>query len=80
MRHLRFVLVILAVLFVLPVITAAQSVASLTGVVMDVSGAVVPGASIKLTNTRTGASLFAKTAGDGIATGSSTFRPGRATP
>jgi Carboxypeptidase regulatory-like domain/TonB-dependent Receptor Plug Domain len=65
MRNLRLLPVILAALFVFAVIAAAQSVASITGVVTDTSGAAVPGASIKVTNTRTGADFFTKTAGDG---------------
>ncbi|MFZ0979430.1 MAG: carboxypeptidase regulatory-like domain-containing protein [Candidatus Acidiferrales bacterium] len=65
MRDLKLALVILVALLILPVVAIAQSVASITGVVTDASGAVVPGASIKVTNTQTGASLFGKTADDG---------------
>lgn len=65
MRNLRFLLVILAALLFLPVIAMAQSVASITGVVTDQSGATVPGASIKLVDTRTGEPHYTKTAGDG---------------
>jgi Carboxypeptidase regulatory-like domain len=65
MRQFRVLPVILAVLSVLPGIAKAQSVASITGVVTDASGASVPGASIKLVDTRTGQAYFAKTAGDG---------------
>ncbi len=43
----------------------AQNVASVTGVITDNTGAAVPGASVKLTNTRTGTNYFGRTAGDG---------------
>lgn len=65
MRDLRLLPVILAALLVFPVIVVAQSVASLTGVVTDSTGATVPGASIKVVDTRTGDTHYAKTAGDG---------------
>jgi len=65
MRLVRLLPVILAAILAFPLMVAAQSVASLTGVVTDSSGAAVPGASIKVTNTQTGASLFGKTTGDG---------------
>jgi hypothetical protein len=65
MRNLKLSAVILAVLFVFPMIAAAQSVASITGVISDASGATVAGASIKVTNTQTNTSYFGKTAGDG---------------
>jgi len=59
------VLLVLVTLGLLPAITQAQNVASITGVVTDASDAVVPGASVKLVDTRTGTTYFAKTAGDG---------------
>lgn len=65
MRQLKLLPVILAALLVLPMIAMAQSVASVTGVVTDTSGAAVPGASIKLVDTQTGTAYYAKTAGDG---------------
>ena len=65
MRQLRLLPLLLAALLVLPMIAMAQSVASVTGVVTDTSGAAVPGASIKLVDTRTGTAYYAKTAGDG---------------
>ena len=65
MRQLRLLPFLLAALLVLPTIAMAQSVASVTGVVTDTSGAAVPGASIKLVDTRTGTTYYAKTAGDG---------------
>ncbi|MGA3293286.1 MAG: TonB-dependent receptor [Candidatus Acidiferrales bacterium] len=43
----------------------AQGMASLTGTISDTAGAAVPGASVKLQDTRTGTNYFAKTAGDG---------------
>lgn len=68
MRSTRLVLFLLAVLLAFPIFTKAQNaqnVASLTGVVSDSTGAAVPGASVKLTDTRTGGNYFGKTAGDG---------------
>ena len=65
MRNVRFFVAILLALLVIPAIAKAQNVASVTGSVTDASGAAVPGASVKLTDTRTGDSHFAKTAGDG---------------
>lgn len=65
MRKCGFLLAVAFALSAFPIVSTAQSVASITGVVTDTSGAVVPGASIKVTNTQTGASLFGKTAGDG---------------
>ncbi|HXX18480.1 MAG TPA: carboxypeptidase-like regulatory domain-containing protein [Candidatus Acidoferrum sp.] len=59
------VLLVLVTLGLLPAITQAQNVASITGVATDASDAVVPGASVKLVDTRTGTTYFAKTAGDG---------------
>jgi len=51
----------------LPTLLQAQvsGAASITGVVTDQSGSVLPGASIKLVDTRTNAEYFAKTSGDG---------------
>ncbi len=65
MRHAKLVLAFVAFLLAVPGISRAQNVASINGVVTDSSGAAVPGASIKLTDTRTGTSYYAKTAGDG---------------
>jgi Carboxypeptidase regulatory-like domain len=48
-----------------PSIARAQATATLTGLVTDQTGATVPGASIKVTDPRTGSSYFSKTAGDG---------------
>jgi hypothetical protein len=65
MRNWIFVAFVLAVLCLVPTVTNAQSVASVTGTVTDTSGAAVPGASIILMDTRTNNSYFGKTAGDG---------------
>ena len=48
-----------------PSIAKAQANATITGLVTDQSGAAVPGASIKVTDTRTGSDYFGKTSGDG---------------
>jgi carboxypeptidase family protein len=53
------------VFFLVPSVAHAQANASITGLVTDQSGAVVPGASIKVTNASTGSNYFGKTAGDG---------------
>ncbi len=45
---------VLALFFVMPTFLAAQDVASITGVVTDPSGAVVPGVEVTLTNPQTG--------------------------
>ena len=65
MRKCGFSLVLVLALFAFPIAAVAQSVASITGIVTDATGAVVPGASVKLTNTQTGLSYFTKTSGDG---------------
>ncbi len=66
MRNWIFVaFALLLVLCVVPAVTNAQSVASVTGTVIDNSGAAVPGASIVLIDTRTNNSYFGKTASDG---------------
>lgn len=66
-KQLRIVVFLAALLCAFPVLTRAQATgtAAVTGVVTDNSGAVVPGASIKLVDTRTNAEYFGKTAGDG---------------
>jgi len=64
-KRISAVLLILAFASILPILTQAQSVASVTGVVTDSSGAVVPGATIQVTDTRTNTSYFGKTSGDG---------------
>ena len=64
-NRIFFAVLALAILCALPIVTKAQGQASVTGVVTDVTGAVVPGASVKLVDTKTNASYFGKTAGDG---------------
>ena len=51
----------LALLLGIPTLSAAQDVASLTGVVTDASGAVVPDVSVKLLDTKTNTSYEANT-------------------
>lgn len=53
MRHAMSKLFALALLLVIPALMCAQEVASVTGTVTDTTGAVVPGVSVKLVNTRT---------------------------
>jgi hypothetical protein len=70
-RRIRLAGVLLALIVtvaatcLLPSIAHAQSISTVTGTVSDTSGAAVPGASIKLIDTRTNAAYFGKTAGDG---------------
>jgi hypothetical protein len=54
-------LLVLALVFVAPTFLAAQDVASITGVVTDPSGAVVPGVGVNLTNPQTSVSYTAVT-------------------
>ena len=65
MSKTKSAFLVLLAFFFISIATKAQSVASLTGTVTDNAGATVPGASVKLVDTRTGTSYFAKTAGDG---------------
>jgi len=55
------ILLMLALLCGVPTFVSAQDVASLTGVVTDPSGAVVPDADVKLLDTKTNTSFAAKT-------------------
>ena len=66
-NRICIVFLMLAVLLIFPIVSHGQATgtASVTGVITDATGAVVPGASIKVTDTRTGSDYFAKTAGDG---------------
>ncbi|HVO80276.1 MAG TPA: carboxypeptidase regulatory-like domain-containing protein [Terriglobales bacterium] len=62
MKSMKFaVLALLALSLCLPVGLFAQEVASLTGVVSDKTGAVLPGATLKLLDTRTNTSYEATT-------------------
>src|SRR5579863_8621955 len=65
MRTRILAVLALAVLGLVPSFARAQSTSTLTGIVTDQSGALVPGASIKVIDTRTGTPYFGKTAGDG---------------
>jgi hypothetical protein len=65
MRSFRFLFAIFAAMFVFAGLAGAQGLASLTGTVIDSTGAAVSGATVTLTNTRTGASYNTKTASDG---------------
>ncbi len=67
LRSVKFsVVVFLAFLLVLPYTLSAQQVAGLTGVVTDNTGAVVPGVTVKLTNTETGAEYTTTTNDVGV--------------
>lgn len=57
---------VVAVLFLLVAVARAQSTASLSGTVMDSSGAVVPGAQIELTNEASKAQWHSKSNGQGF--------------
>ena len=60
MKSMRIaVFAVLALSLCLPVVLSAQEVASLTGVVSDKTGAVLPGATLKLLDTRTNTSYEA---------------------
>src|SRR4051794_10177815 len=60
MRRVAFLIVLLLIL-TLSQMAFAQELASLTGVVADRTGAVVPDADVRLTDTKTNASYAAKT-------------------
>jgi hypothetical protein len=60
-----FAIAALSILFVFPVGLKGQALTSLNGTVTDPSGAVVPGASLLLLNTETGAKREAKSDGAG---------------
>jgi len=66
-KRVYVVLFLVLVLCALPTLLQAQGTgtASITGVVTDQSGSVLPGASIKIVDTRTNAEYFGKTSGDG---------------
>jgi Carboxypeptidase regulatory-like domain/TonB dependent receptor-like, beta-barrel len=65
MSRMRPFLLVLFAIFAFSMATDAQSVASLTGTITDTAGASVPGATIKLQDTRTGNIYTATTGSDG---------------
>jgi Carboxypeptidase regulatory-like domain len=64
-RHSRFFCILLLIFGFFSVRTHGQDVASITGVVTDSTGGTVSGVSIRLVDTRTGASYTAVTGEDG---------------
>jgi hypothetical protein len=66
MRKFIYCLVILAFAFVLPDVTQAQTKGSLSGVVTDSAGAVVPGASVTVKNNETNVVRTATTSDNGV--------------
>jgi hypothetical protein len=62
------VLVLLIALFVVTLAAHAEVGGKITGVVKDQTGSVMPGASVLVTNTQTGAKLTATTGPDGVFT------------
>lgn len=64
----RFFAVIIALALLLPAALFAQEVASVTGVVTDTTGAVVPGVNVTLVNTGTNATYQGVTNGAGVYT------------
>ena len=67
--------VLAALLLVVPVAAAQQETATMTGEVTDASGAVVPGATVTVTNVATGISVKTEANDDGVYTVPS-LRPG----
>jgi hypothetical protein len=61
----QFVLFALLLMVLLPLGARAQEVASLTGIVTDPSGAVLPGVTVKLQDSKTGTRYETKTNSDG---------------
>ena len=66
MRKFIFCLAVLAFAFTLPVAIQAQTKGSLSGTVTDATGAVVPGASVTLSNAATGTSVKTTTGDNGV--------------
>lgn len=62
----NILLTISLLLMMFPVIVSAQAVSGVTGVVTDTAGAVVPGVTVVLTDTKTSKELTTKTNGDGV--------------
>jgi len=65
MRRLLTKIVVLVLALSFPALLKAQNVASMTGVVTDSSGAIVPGADVTLVNTTTGTTYHATTNSSG---------------
>lgn len=63
--HVAIVLGLLAAIFAAPAALKAQDVASITGIVTDPTGAVVPGVNVTLENPQTGLNYKALTNGQG---------------
>jgi hypothetical protein len=61
MRNTAVKIFALMACFVLPIVAFGQSVASVTGIVTDTSGAIVQGVEVKLTDTKTNAVYTTKT-------------------
>lgn len=61
-------LVMSLLLLVFPIMSAAQAVSGVTGVITDTAGAVVPGVEVKLTDTKTSRELTIKANDDGVYT------------
>jgi hypothetical protein len=59
------ILLIASALVHLPAIYGQQATASINGIVRDASGAVIPGATVRLTNVQTGAQRVTQTNGTG---------------
>ena len=64
----RYILIFMvsALIALLPVIVPAQAVSGVTGVVTDSAGAVVPGVTVTLTDTKTSKELTTKTSDQGV--------------
>lgn len=65
-RLIRSLAVVFAIFFCIPSGIYAQGLGSISGVVTDSSGAAVPGASVVLTQTKTGAAFTTQSHADGL--------------
>ncbi|MDD5544232.1 MAG: carboxypeptidase-like regulatory domain-containing protein [Acidobacteriia bacterium] len=61
MKKLRLLIPVLLILLLLPQVALSQQSSSVTGIVTDSSGALIPGVEVKLTDTQTGSVLTTKT-------------------
>ena len=59
-------LAVALLLMTFPIITMAQAVSGVTGIVTDANGAVIPGVNVTLTDTKTSKELTTKTKDDGV--------------